>query len=80
MAIDKVIYNNGIKGLLSHYEIDSLPSDYEIHKGNFHEMTTKVTGEKMLKKSSLLEKLFNFFNCLIFNSIRKIKQLKFKKL
>ena len=41
MAIDKVIYNNGIKGLLSHYEIDSLPSDYEMHKGNFHEMTEK---------------------------------------
>ena len=76
MAIDKNIYNNGIKGLLSHYEIDSLPSDYEIHKGNFHEMTTKVTGEKAVKKASLLEKLFNFFNSLIFNVICKIKAIK----
>lgn len=46
MAIDKTIYNNGIKGLLSHYEIDSLSSDYEMHKGNFHEMTEKVSGKK----------------------------------
>ena len=76
MAIDKVIYNNGIKGLLSHYEIDSLPSDYEIHKGNFHEMTEKVSGDKAVKKVGLLEKLFNFFNSLIFNVICKIKTIK----
>lgn len=62
MAIDKVIYNNGIKGLLSHYEIDSLPEDYEVHKGNFHEMTTKITGEKETKKASFLETLINSLN------------------
>ena len=76
MAIDKVIYNNGIKGLLSHYEIDSLPSDYEMLKGNFHEMTEKISGEKAVKKAGFLEKQLNFFNSLIFNVICKIKAIK----
>lgn len=58
MAIDRTIYNNGIKGLLSHYEIDSLPIDYEIHKGNFHEMTEKITGIKKPLKAKKKLKLF----------------------
>lgn len=58
MAIDKTIYNNGIKGLLSHYEIDSLPTDYEMHKGNFHEMTEKVSG---IKRPSKVKENFKQF-------------------
>ena len=29
MAINQKIYLNGIRGLLSHYEIDTLPENYE---------------------------------------------------
>lgn len=78
MSIDKTIYNNGIKGLLSHYEIDSLPEDYEIHKGNFHEMTERVTGEpyNIQKRINLLERIINFFKNLIFTVINKITKNK----
>ena len=46
MAIDKQIYNNGIKGLLSYWEIESLPKDYEIYKGMFKEATEIREGKK----------------------------------
>lgn len=71
MSIDKTIYNNGIKGLLSHYEIDNLPEDYEIHKGNFHEMTEKITGEPYKT-----EKRVSFIKKLIFTVINKITKNK----
>lgn len=76
MAIDKVIYNNGIKGLLSHYEIDSLPKDYEMHKGSFHEMTEKVTGKKRerstkSKLSIFIYRILSFFRKLIEKIINK---------
>lgn len=39
MAINGQIYQNGIRGLLSHYEIDTLPYDYEGYKSMFHHAT-----------------------------------------
>ena len=44
MAIDKLIYNNGINGLLSPWEIDSLPSDYEGLKSMFRDATARRMG------------------------------------
>lgn len=41
MPLDKMIYNNGVKGLLSHYEIESLPSEYEVYKSMFHDATSR---------------------------------------
>ncbi len=41
MAIDKTIYNNGINGRLSYWEIDSLPSDYEGLKSMFRDATCR---------------------------------------
>jgi hypothetical protein len=78
MSIDKTIYNNGVKGLLSHYEIETLPEEYEIHKGNFHEMTEKVTGEpyNAQKRINLLERIISFFRNLIFTVINKITKNK----
>ena len=46
MAIDKEIYNKGIKGLLSYWEIESLPKDYEFLKGMFKEATDIKEGKK----------------------------------
>ena len=73
MSIDKTIYNNGVKGLLSHYEIETLPEEYEIHKGNFHEMTEKVTGEpyNVQKRINLFNRIINFIKKLIFTVINK---------
>ena len=39
MAIDKTIYNNGVKGMLSYWEIENLPRDYEVFKAMFKEAT-----------------------------------------
>jgi len=39
MAIDKTIYNNGINGMLSYWEIENLPRDYEVFKAMFKEAT-----------------------------------------
>ena len=36
MAINPQLYLNGIKGLLSHFEINKLPRDYEGFKSFFH--------------------------------------------
>ncbi len=41
MAIDKTIYNNGINGRLSYWEIDSLPGDYEGLKSMFRDATCR---------------------------------------
>lgn len=46
MAIDKTIYNNGIKGNLSYWEIDSLPKDYEVFKAMFKEATEIKEGKR----------------------------------
>jgi hypothetical protein len=56
MAIDRNIYNNGIKGLLSYYEIDSLSRDYEMYKGMFREATETRTGIPFNKMSRLDDK------------------------
>jgi len=55
MAIDKNIYNNGIKGLLSYYEIETLSRDYEAYKGMFREATETRTGIPFRKMSRLEE-------------------------
>ena len=55
MAIDKNIYNNGIKGLLSYYEIDNLPRDYEIYKSMFKEATMTRTEKPPIQKIAKLE-------------------------
>ena len=39
MAINEQVYRNGIKGLLSYYEIETLPYDYEGYKSMFHHAT-----------------------------------------
>lgn len=41
MSIDKGIYNNGVKGLLSLWEIESLPRDYEVYKPMFRDATKR---------------------------------------
>lgn len=51
MAINQQIYQNGVKGLLSHYEINTLSSDYEIYKSMFHHATElKEKNDKIRKK------------------------------
>lgn len=58
MAINEQIYLNGIRGLLSYFEIESLPRDYEGYKSMFHharelkeerENTNKVQKKKLEK-------------------------------
>ena len=51
MAIDKTIYNNGINGRLSYWEIDSLPSDYEVLKSMFRDATRRRESIELEKKS-----------------------------
>lgn len=72
MAIDRNIYNNGIKGLLSYYEIDSLSRDYEIYKGMFREATETRTGIPF-KKMSRLEGEFN--KCDEYGKMTKLQRL-----
>ena len=50
MAIDGNIYNNGVKGLLSYYEISALPKDYEMYKPMFWEATWTREGKPAGKK------------------------------
>ena len=51
MAIDKTIYNNGIKGNLSYWEIDSLPRDYAIYKQMFRDATKRKEKEQLERNS-----------------------------
>ncbi len=47
MAVNEQIYLNGIRGLLSHYEIETLPHDYEGYKSMFyHARELKEEREK----------------------------------
>lgn len=46
MSIDKGIYNNGIKGLLSLWEIETLPRDYEGYKSMFRDATMRKENNK----------------------------------
>ena len=46
MAIDKAIYVNGINGMLSYWEIENLPRDYEVYKAMFKEATDVKNGIK----------------------------------
>ena len=46
MSIDKGIYNNGIKGLLSLWEIETLPREYEGYKSMFRDATKRKENNK----------------------------------
>ena len=62
MAINENIYRNGVRGLLSHYEINSLPEDYEMHKSMFHHATElKEKRDKEKKKENNFLKTLKFF-------------------
>ena len=49
MSIDKGIYNNGVKGLLSLWEIESLPRDYEVYKSMFRDATKRRENNNTIK-------------------------------
>jgi hypothetical protein len=51
MAIDKNIYNNGIKGFLSYWEISNLPYDYEGYKTMFRDATKRRESAELERKS-----------------------------
>lgn len=63
MAINKNIYRNGVRGLLSHYEINSLPEDYEMHKSMFRHATElkEKRDEEKRKENKILKTLKFFF-------------------
>ena len=63
MAINENIYRNGVRGLLSHYEIDTLPEDYEMHKSMFHHATElkEKRDEEKKKVNNFLKTLKIFF-------------------
>lgn len=70
MAINQQIYLNGIRGLLSHYEIDTLPEDYEIYKSMFHDATKRHDNEDFKPKNDSIIKTFvKRFLCLRKNTI-----------
>ena len=48
MAIDKKIYLDGIRGLLSHFEIDNLSRCYEVYKSMFHD--ARILKERRERK------------------------------
>lgn len=51
--VNENIYRNGVRGLLSHYEIETLPDDYNVYKSMFHEATTrKQPDDKYIRKES----------------------------
>lgn len=60
MAINQQIYLNGISGLLSHYEIDTLPEDYEIYKSMFHDATERHQPDN--KRVKCVTKITNFID------------------
>ena len=43
------IYNNGVKGLLSLWEIESLPRDYEVYKPMFRDATKRRENNNTIK-------------------------------
>ena len=50
MAIDDNIYKNGVRGLLSHYEIETLPRGYEMYKDMFHDATNRKENNERKKE------------------------------
>lgn len=64
MAINQQIYLNGIRGLLSHYEIDTLPEDYEAYKPMFHDATERRQGTKHGKGESKIINFIKSISCL----------------
>ena len=70
MAVNQQIYLNGIRGLLSHYEIDTLPEDYEIYKSMFHDTTKRHDNEDFKPKNdSIITRIIKKFLCLRKNTI-----------
>lgn len=63
MAIDKIIYTNGINGNLSFWEIESLPKDYEVYKSMFKAATEKK-GKIYSRPMSKLEEEKRFIQVL----------------
>ena len=60
MAIKHQINLNGIRGLLSHYEISTLPDDYEMYKPMFHDATErrqKAEPKKIVKIIRFIKKI-----------------------
>jgi hypothetical protein len=55
MAIDKQIYNNGINGHLSYWEIDSLPTDYEGLKSMFIDATKRRSIAEDMQRLSVIQ-------------------------
>ena len=64
MAVNQQIYLNGIRGLLTHYEIDTLPEDYEAYKPMFHDATEKHQGTKHRKDESKITNFIKSILCL----------------
>lgn len=64
MAVNQQIYLNGIRGLLSHYEIDTLPEDYEAYKPMFHDAAEKHQGTKHRKDESKITNFIKSILCL----------------
>ena len=63
--VNENIYRNGVRGLLSHYEIDTLPEDYEIYKSMFHDATKRHDNEDFKPKNdSIITKIIKKFLCL----------------
>lgn len=50
MPINQQTYINGIRGLMQHCEIDSLPRDYEGYKAMFHH-ARKLMEERIEMKA-----------------------------
>lgn len=49
MSIDKGVYNNGVKGFLSLWEIESLPREYEGYKSMFRDATKRRENNNTIK-------------------------------
>ena len=64
MAINQQIYLNGIRGFLSHYEIDTLPEDYEVYKPMFHDATERYQGTKHRKEERKITNFIKNILCL----------------
>ena len=62
--INENIYRNGIKGLLSHYEIETLSDDYRIYKSMFHDATERHQGTKHEKEECKITRFIKKILCL----------------
>ena len=75
MAIDKNIYNNGIKGFLSYWEISNLPYDYEGYKSMFRDATKRRESSELQRKSHISMKDDVFFHPVKMSKIEEEKRI-----